>query len=235
MWLLIATPLIRIDRLVAQTLPIQVSSGLGAALSNKSRAATVSFLESKRLLDKRIERVVKILHPGLAEIMAELKEKVLKAQGTAPSQVLENGWTSPFPNYIVAFNRQTGVHRDSKGFENGMDFLILLGKFAGGRLVLQDLNLKLDWKPGFFCALDGYTFTHRVERWEGRQRICLISFCHSSAFRGQKVNCVIPAPTAAGMGERLSKVKAEVQKDRAEKFQLDCQQETDKARSVTSV
>ena len=220
---------------ISQCTSIQPSSGLRSALSEKPLAATMAFLEAKRLLDARFLRVLEIVHPDLARIIGELRNKVLLAEGTDPAKVLENGWTSPFPNFIVAFNRQTGAHRDSKGIENGMDFLLLLGKFVGGRFVVPDLDLKLDWRPGFFCALDGYTFTHRVERWEGRQRTCLINFCHGAAFRGQDVNCDIPTPTATGMAERLTSVVQEVKEERAESFRILCELETDRARKSSGI
>lgn len=195
---------------------------MGVALTDASREATVQLLEAKRLLDDRLKVILEFLHPELARIMAELKQKVLSETGTGPSQVWEHGWTSAFPNYAIAFNRQTGAHRDSKGIENAMDFLLLLGRFAGGRLVFPDLDLKLEWKPSFFCAFDGYSFTHRVERWEGRQRTCLISFCHSAGFRGQGIDHALSMPTAASVGERVSKAKNEWAEERRTRYEESC-------------
>lgn len=222
----------RLTILTLQKKPIQVSSGLGLALSDTSRDATVQLLEAKRLLDDRLKMNLEFLHPELAQVLAELKQKVLSENGTDPSKVLEYGWTSPFLNYAIAFNRQTGAHRDSKGIENGMDFLLLLGKFAGGRLFFPDLDLKLEWKPGFFCAFDGYSFTHCVERWEGRQRTCLISFCHGAAFRGQKIDHNISMSTASGVAERVLKARGTWQEERKKRYEESCNHGKDEEPSV---
>lgn len=131
-----------------------------------------------------------MLSPGLSDLLRNLQKRVSHL-GTQCSEVLKNDWNSAFMCQAVAFNRRTAIHRDGKGFMDNLDVLYLLGDFKPGHLRFQDLNMSVEWGARNLCIFDGYTFAHEASDC-GRGRVCCISFCRSSTFRGLKMSVDIP-------------------------------------------
>ncbi|KAG9127602.1 hypothetical protein FRC07_011776 [Ceratobasidium sp. 392] len=168
-----------------------VNVPLRQALSPKRRSSTKNLLDGMRELNDQLGHLVAMIHPALWSVVCGVRTETERLDNQS-SRVLANDWTTPFPNLAVAFNRETALHRDNKGFCNAMDVLVLLGDFVGGDLHFPDLNLRVEWKPGFMCAFDGYTFAHEVMPWQGPQRTCLINYCRASTFTALNVPIVIP-------------------------------------------
>ncbi|CUA72101.1 hypothetical protein RSOLAG22IIIB_10081 [Rhizoctonia solani] len=195
--------------------PIQMSLHFRNAL-DKALYETVQVLEAKRLLDKQIGRLIRIIHPSLSRSMEELRASMSSVEGPTGIAVT-NGWTSSFPCYGIAINRTTGLHRDSKGVRAGLDIIGVLGSFVeGGDLEFPDLNLCLEWKPGCLGALDGYDFRHQVKDWSGGSRVTLISFCRESTWAALKLSPSISRPTIEECGNELMFAKG--QRDTAQRL-----------------
>ncbi|KAG9086984.1 hypothetical protein FRC06_002779 [Ceratobasidium sp. 370] len=183
--------------------PIVISSQLKEALSPASRQATLRHLVAKRELDDRIRHLIAILHHPLYSALKRLRTRMRK-RGGAVGEAVQKGWTSLFPCVAVGFNRTTRMHRDSKGFRNGLDVIGVLGNFTGGNLRFRDLNVVLEWQAGCLATFDGYDLAHAVEPWEGQCRATLISFCRSSSWRGLKLPLSVQVPTLECLKENLA-------------------------------
>ncbi|KAG9124048.1 hypothetical protein FRC07_013075 [Ceratobasidium sp. 392] len=179
-----------------------VNVPLREALSPRRRSSTKELLDGMKELNDQLEHLVAMIHPALWGILCGVQTEIKRMDNEA-SRVLANDWTSAFPNMALAFNRQTPLHRDNKGFRNAMDVLVLLGDFQGGDLSFPDLNLQIEWQPGFMCAFDGYTFAHEVMPWKGLQRTCLVSYCRASTFAALNVPKVIPPAHESNINPNL--------------------------------
>jgi hypothetical protein len=176
-------------------------------LQDDSRREMIGFLESKRQYDCQVAHLVGILHQSLFQTLDSLRTRMSKVRGPTGVAV-QNGWTSRFPCFAVAFNRQTRLHRDTQGLKNGgMDVISVLGKFSGGNLRFQDLNMEVEWQPGSLGAFDGYNLAHEVLEWQGTHRVTLISFCRGTTWKGLKVDSSVATPTLQEVKVRLEEAQ----------------------------
>ncbi|KAG8737756.1 hypothetical protein FRC10_007833 [Ceratobasidium sp. 414] len=208
--------------------PMVMSSQLKKALSPKNRQATLRHLVAKREFDDQTRHLTAILHNGLYIELKRLREHMRQEGGTV-GEAVKMGWTSLFPCVALGFNRTTRMHRDSKGFRNGLDVIGVLGKFTGGNLRFRDPNIVLEWRPGCLAAFDGYDLAHEVEPWEGHCRATLISFCRSSSWRGLKLPLLVPIPTLERLKENLERSVQD--KEKAARVIRERQEETSSIKS----
>jgi hypothetical protein len=191
--------------------PMDMSLQFKESLRPDSSQEMIAFLEGKRLLDFQLAHLTDIIHDSLGRSMRKVKAAMLKVRGPT-STVLENGWTSCFPCFGVGINRQTGIHRDTKGFSAGMDIIGVLGEFSGGqggKFKLQDLNVVLEWVPRCLGAFDGYDLTHEVLEWEEGYRVTLISFCRRSTWKGLGLETDVSRPTLPHVQANLTVARDE--------------------------
>ncbi|KAG9086865.1 hypothetical protein FRC06_002846 [Ceratobasidium sp. 370] len=181
-----------------------MSSQLRAVLAPGSRAATLRHFAASRELNDRIRHLTHIIHNGLCTGLKGLRARMRRQPGVV-GEAVAKAWSSVFPCAAVGFNRTTRVHRDSKGFRNGLDVIGVLGRFTGGNLKFQDINVTLEWGSGCLAAFDGYDLAHEVEPWEGHSRVTLISFCRSSSWRGLKLPLSVLAPKLEDLKANLEK------------------------------
>jgi hypothetical protein len=189
----------------AQVKPMGMSRHFCHILKYATNEA-IALLEAKRLYDRNIAFLLRIIHGTFFEDLANLRHAMVKVRGNTGT-VLKNGWTSCFPCVAFGLNRQTPLHRDSKGCRGGLDIISVFGNFTGGHFRLQDLNVVAEWQPGCLGALDGYDLAHEVLQWEGTHRVTLISFCRGSAWRGLKVDRDISHPKLSKVIEDLVRAR----------------------------
>ncbi|KAG8720480.1 hypothetical protein FRC08_000128 [Ceratobasidium sp. 394] len=211
--------------------PMVMSSQFKKALSPASRPATIRLLVAKREFDDRTRHLTAILSHGLYTELERLRSH-MRRKGGAVGEAVKTGWTSLFPCVAVGFNRTTRLHRDSKGFRNGLDVIGVLGNFTGGNLRFRDPNVVLEWLPGCLAAFDGYDLAHEVEPWEGYCRATLISFCRSSSWRGLKLPLSVPMPTLERLKENLERSVQD--REKAAQAIRERQQESSRAKSEKS-
>ncbi|KAG9075284.1 hypothetical protein FS749_013068 [Ceratobasidium sp. UAMH 11750] len=164
-------------------LPLQPSADLQAGSNNDQvMAAKTHVFGWKSPLDKRINHVVDWWFPTFYESVTRCKQHILDAVRPPPPQEVVEKWESIYPHLALGYNRATHRHRDCGGVVHGLDCLLLTGDFAGSTLVLPDVNVHAEWAPGDFCAFDGKLFTHEVEPWQGKERMCFIYFVKRNIF-----------------------------------------------------
>lgn len=156
----------------------------------------MALFECMQEINHQIRHLVEMISPCLGRALQTLRDRVVNL-GSECSTALENIWTSQYMCQGIAFNRKTLLHRDNKGFRNTLEALYLVGTFNPGHLKLPDLNLELEWGPRDFCMFDGYTFAHEASDWTGEGRVCFISFCRASTFKGLGVPVQVPCPKTA--------------------------------------
>ncbi|KAG8795552.1 hypothetical protein FRC12_012991 [Ceratobasidium sp. 428] len=188
--------------------PIQMSLHLREALAEGSARQLVNLFEAKRLYDKQMALMTRIINRPLSESMLRLRGRMTAVKGPTQTAVV-NGWTSAFPCFGIGINRTSALHRDTRGIRRGLDIIGVLGTFtAGGDLELPDLNLWAEWKPGCVGAFDGYDLRHRVAPWSGGSRVALISFCRQSTWSGLGLDSTLPRrPTLAECRRHLSEAQ----------------------------
>ncbi|KAG8706676.1 hypothetical protein FRC09_002290 [Ceratobasidium sp. 395] len=188
--------------------PIQMSLHLREALAEGSARQLVGLFEAKRLYDKQMALMTRIINRPLSEGMLAVRGRMTAVKGPTQTAVV-NGWTSAFPCFGIGINRTSALHRDTRGIRRGLDIIGVLGTFTtGGDLELPDLNLRAEWKPGCVGAFDGYDLRHRVAPWSGGSRVALISFCRQSTWSGLGLDSTLPRrPTLAECRAHLSEAR----------------------------
>lgn len=80
----------------------------------------------------------------------------------------------------IIFNRRSGEHRDGGDDPLAWAFLIVLGDFVNGEMVLKDVNLRTRYLPGDVIIMRGNVLWHEVESYIGTERICMVLFSHGA-------------------------------------------------------
>lgn len=93
-------------------------------------------------------------------------------------QVLEY-WGLPFSAISVISNRETVIHRDTKGQLEWYDLLFTAGNYSNGRMELPGLKLRLEYNPGTVVFLNGKVLRHGVSPVNG-DRVCLAGYMRSN-------------------------------------------------------
>ncbi|KAG8690846.1 hypothetical protein FRC11_008721 [Ceratobasidium sp. 423] len=168
--------------------------------------ARKAYLDARALNDGKINHMTKIIHESFHAALIEAKDcirvKSLEAAGWMDQ------WTTNYLSQAIFENRQTGLHRDSRGSPYCADFLYILGDFQGGDLFLPDLNIKIEWLPNAACMFDGRTFAHEVLPWKGSRRLCMVNYIWKTAMDDLGVKLPKQAP-------KLSEILSRVKEDRA--------------------
>ena len=82
-------------------------------------------------------------------------------------------WTSPFTALSVITNRSTPAHRDTKGRNEWLDFVVALGEDDSvGVMTFPGLGLSVGYNPGTVIALAGKVIRHAAD-FEGGERACI--------------------------------------------------------------
>jgi hypothetical protein len=85
-------------------------------------------------------------------------------------------WTTPFTGYGLISNGSTPFHRDNNSQGSWFDFLTTVGDYKpGSRLILNNLDLELQYDSGTMVALLGKLVRHGTTTFDGN-RICIAQY-----------------------------------------------------------
>ncbi|KAH8777452.1 hypothetical protein F5883DRAFT_350136, partial [Diaporthe sp. PMI_573] len=79
-------------------------------------------------------------------------------------------------------NLMTYEHRDTGDWHHGYAFLIPVGDYSGGDLVLRELGLQVEAPPGCLQMFRGRELRHSITKWTGRRFVC-VSVTHEAVRR----------------------------------------------------
>lgn len=119
-----------------------------------------------------------LLDPDLLQKYVRVADQVLKLE--VPFQTRRSG--DPFVMRALLVNLMTYEHQDSGDWHYGYAFLLPVGDFTGGDLVLRELGLQIEAPPGCFQMLRGRELRHSITKWTGRRFVC-VNVTHESVRR----------------------------------------------------
>ena len=97
-------------------------------------------------------------------------------------------WSSSYHCLQLISNQETPHHRDSMGYELGLDLLASFGNYRTAYLSIPTLGLDCSYGPGTLTALLGKVLVHGVARTDG-ERFCLAHFLRPNVY-----NAVLGTP-----------------------------------------
>ncbi|KAL6058068.1 hypothetical protein QOT17_015047 [Balamuthia mandrillaris] len=133
---------------------------------------------SKKWLNKHkpiFEKVASHLKQQFPELFArymEVNVEVEKASG-------KHNPFAPFATIVINVNFCVSAHLDKNDYRGGVTAILVLGTFTdGGALVLPELNIRIEAKPGDLIFFNGFDIKHKVEPYFGGTRYSIVFFCH---------------------------------------------------------
>ncbi|KAG6355146.1 hypothetical protein INS49_004227 [Diaporthe citri] len=130
-----------------------------------------------------------ILEPTLMQQYIRVADEVAKLG--VPFQTRRSG--EPFSMRALLVNLMTYEHQDTGDWHHGYAFLLPVGDFTGGDLVLRELGLQIEAPSGCLQMLRGRELRHSITKWSGRRFVC-VNVTHESVRRwalrslGEEVN-----------------------------------------------
>ncbi|KAG8706273.1 hypothetical protein FRC08_001166, partial [Ceratobasidium sp. 394] len=113
-------------------------------------------------------------------------------------------WASIFPGHSFICNRKNGSHIDGNDIQCGFEAILAGGRFTGGHLRLDDLDVRLRLSLGTLLLLDGTSLQHSVEPWSGPQQFSHTLFAHRSLFLELKIPYSLPDVSLCAIKARLA-------------------------------
>lgn len=111
-----------------------------------------------------------LLDPGLLEKYIRVADEVAKGRNVH-FQTRESG--EPFVMRALLVNLMTYEHRDTGDWHHGYAFLLPVGDYSGGDLVLRELGLQIEAPPGCLQMFRGRELRHSITKWTGRRFVCV--------------------------------------------------------------
>lgn len=112
----------------------------------------------------------KLLDPDLLEEYTRVADEVAKGE-YVHFQTRRSG--EPFVMRALLVNLMTYEHRDPGDWHHGYAFLLPVGDYSGGDLVLRELGLQIEAPPGCFQMFRGRELRHSITKWTGRRFVCV--------------------------------------------------------------
>lgn len=85
----------------------------------------------------------------------------------------------PFVLRAALVNLMTNEHKDRSDWRNGFAGLVPVGDFQGGDMILRELGLRIQSRPGCVQLLRGRELRHSITRWTGR-RFVVVNATHQA-------------------------------------------------------
>lgn len=120
-----------------------------------------------------------ILDPDLLQQYIRVADEVKKLD-TIPFQTRRSG--EPFMMRALLVNLMTYEHKDTGDWHHGYAFLLPVGDYSGGDLVLRELGLQIEAPPGCLQMFRGRELSHSITNWTGRRFVC-VSVTHEAVRR----------------------------------------------------
>ncbi|KKY34505.1 hypothetical protein UCDDA912_g05508 [Diaporthe ampelina] len=110
-----------------------------------------------------------ILEPSLLQEYIRVADEVAKLD--VPFATRRSG--EPFLMRALLVNQMTYEHQDTGDWHHGFAFLLPMGDFSGGDLVLRELGLQVEAPPGCLQMFRGRELRHSITKWTGRRFVCV--------------------------------------------------------------
>lgn len=111
-----------------------------------------------------------ILDPGLLQQYIRVANEVSKLD-TVPFQTRRSD--EPFMMRALLVNLMTYEHKDTGDWHRGYAFLVPVGDFSGGDLVVRELGLQIEAPSGCLQMFRGRELRHSITKWSGRRFVCV--------------------------------------------------------------
>lgn len=111
-----------------------------------------------------------ILDPDLLQKYIRVADEVAKLDYI---QFQTRRSNEPFLMRALLVNLMTYEHKDTGDWHYGFAFLMPVGDFNGGDLVLRELGLQIEAPPGFLQMFRGRELRHSITKWTGRRFVCV--------------------------------------------------------------
>ncbi|KAJ0108799.1 hypothetical protein J7T55_011290 [Diaporthe amygdali] len=111
-----------------------------------------------------------ILEPGLLQQYIRVANEVSKLD-TVPFQTRRSD--EPFMMRALLVNLMTYEHKDTGDWHRGYAFLVPVGDFSGGDLVVRELGLQIEAPSGCLQMFRGRELRHSITKWTGRRFVCV--------------------------------------------------------------
>lgn len=112
----------------------------------------------------------RLLDPGLLEKYIRVADELRKLEHVQ-FQTRRSG--EPFVMRALLVNLMTYEHRDEGDWHKGYAFLVPVGDYSGGDLVLRELGLQIEAPPGCLQMFRGRELRHSITKWTGRRFVCV--------------------------------------------------------------
>ncbi|KAI7773875.1 hypothetical protein LA080_009698 [Diaporthe eres] len=119
-----------------------------------------------------------ILEPTLLQQYIRVADQVAKLG--VPFQTRRSD--EPFSMRALLVNLMTYEHQDTGDWHHGYAFLLPVGDFTGGDLVLRELGLQINAPAGCLQMFRGRELRHSITKWTGRRFVC-VNVTHESVRR----------------------------------------------------
>lgn len=149
--------------------------------SGKAFNAACTFIDATKRLSEKINLLIEAVDPKFYKDLRALQKEVNRQY--AGTRTLSSIDPLVLDGREVLFNKLTAEHTDSQDPQLGWAVLFAAGSFTGGYLVVKALGLRIRLHPGDLVMLRGRVLKHKVEVWEGGDRISIPHFTHSSVWR----------------------------------------------------
>jgi len=160
---------------------LQPAPSASMTKNNRALAGIQVFIKNTNTISKKVNHFLSLLDPSFHAGLVALRKITDTYPGVAPfagtDSLLMEGRS-------LIFNRQTPLHFDNRDLSVGWQVLIAGGNFkSGGSVYVPSLGLRLRLLPGDMVAIRGRLLAHKVEPWDGGQRISLVSFTHEDVWK----------------------------------------------------
>lgn len=134
------------------------------------------FLRITEPLEMACNAITAVIAPDLY-ISAKEAIRLLK-QGVGLHTLLDcvGSWFSVWSGMSLIVNRSTPLHRDPGAASSMYDLLVSGGTHTQCTLDVPDIGASFSYLPGTTIGICGRVLRHKVDSWEGGERICAAHF-----------------------------------------------------------
>jgi hypothetical protein len=156
--------------------------------SAKQHRLTFELWKKLEVLSHKVNQVLRAIDPPQYDAMKELNRRAIERYphieaAAAIDPLLQEG-------RAIVFNRRSGSHKDTNDPPKAWSFMIGVGQYEGGELILERLGKKIRYSPGDLIAFRGRLLEHEVAEWTGKCRISVVHFTHQTLWN--QLGMVVP-------------------------------------------
>jgi hypothetical protein len=140
------------------------------------------------MVSHSVNQALRAIDPAQYHALKELKKRSMERYphvkaAAAVDPLLQEG-------RAIVYNRRSGSHKDTKDPPKAWAFMLVVGEYEGGELILERLGKKIRYAPGDLIAIRGRVLEHEVAAWSGKCRISMVHFTHQALWT--QLGMVVP-------------------------------------------